>query len=238
MRMKYSKDEEACLLSHHEVQAALVRWLRRSALPLVYSEGFNQRVRIETGIPTAVGMVSLQEYVDVTLESDPPLADRCRALEQTSPPGIRLLGATDIPLSSPSLMGQPTILQYDFAWPHQTVIDPGRIKAAINTFLALSTLPVTRENSKARTPKDIRKYVLTAQLIKSTPLHVHVGVFFDQSGTIRMDEITTYVLGLDKTTTPLPVITRESILLNVNDSFVDPMDIVAVQSSHRSKVGK
>jgi len=86
MRIRYSKEEQACLLSHHEVQAALVRWLRRSNLSLAYSEGFNQRVRIETGIPTGVGMVSLQEYVDVILVADSPISDRTAALERTAPP--------------------------------------------------------------------------------------------------------------------------------------------------------
>ncbi len=228
MRMKYSKDEAACLLSHHEVQTALVRWLRRSALPLAYSEGFNQRVRIETGIPTSVGMISLQEYVDVFLESAPPLIERCRALERTAPPGLRFLAAADVPLATPSLMGQPAILQYDFCWPHHPAPGAEQLKAAMAAFLEQKNLPVKRENSKSHTPKDIRKYVLTAELTKHAPLHVHVGVFFDQSGTIRMDEILLYLFGLEKETALLPVITREAILLNVNGSFKDPME-AAVQ---------
>jgi hypothetical protein len=181
MRVRYSKEEEACLLSHHEVQAALVRWLRRSNLPLVYSEGFNQRVRIETGIPTGVGMVSLQEYVDVLLDVWSPVADRANALERTA-------------------------------------------------FMA------ERENSKSHAPKDIRKYVLTAQISTRTPLRAHVGVFFDQSGTIRMNEVITYIFGLDAKVAPMPVITRQSVLLNMSGAFVDPMDAVAqAVPPHRPK---
>lgn len=234
MRIRYSKEEEACLLSHHEVQAALVRWLRRSNLPLVYSEGFNQRVRIETGIPTAVGMISLQEYVDVILNAYSPLAERATALERTAPPGIRFLAAVDIPPESPSLMGQPLILRYEYAWPSPVQVDADHIKAAIAAFLALPELMVERENSKSRAPKDIRKYVLTAQVTTRTPLRVHVGVFFDQSGTIRMDEVVRYVLCLDPQSTPMPVITRQSLLLNVNGGFVDPMDVVSqTEPPHR-----
>jgi len=227
MRVRYSKEEEACLLSHHEVQAALVRWLRRSNLPLAYSEGFNQRVKIETGIPTGVGMVSLQEYVDVILETDSPIASRSVALERTAPPGLRFLAAVDIPLSAPSLMGQPMILRYEYAWPHKADINTEQLKAHIASFLALSTLSVERENSKSHAPKDIRKYVLTAQISTRTPLRAHVGVFFDQSGTIRMDEVITYIFGLDPANSPMPVITRQSVLLNMGGTFVDPMDVAA-----------
>jgi len=228
MRVRYSKEEEACLLSHHEVQSALVRWLRRSNLPLVYSEGFNQRVRLETGIPTAVGMVSLQEYVDVLLDAYSPIAERTAALERTAPPGLRFLAAVDIPPESPSLMGQPLILRYEYAWPSTATVDAEHIRASIVSFLALPELTVERENSKSRAPKDIRKYVLTAQVTTRTPLRVHVGVFFDQSGTIRMDEVVRHVFGIDASTASMPVITRQSVLLNVNGAFVDPMDVASL----------
>jgi radical SAM-linked protein len=227
MRIRYSKEEQACLLSHHEVQAALVRWLRRSNLPLVYSEGFNQRVRIETGIPTAVGMISLQEYVDVLLDAYFPIADRADALERTAPPGLRFLAAIDIPPESPSLMGQPLILRYEYAWLPAADVDAEQIKTSLTSFLALPALMVKRENSKSHAPKDVRKYVLTARVTTRTPLRVHVGVFFDQSGTIRMDEVVRYVLGIDPHSGPMPVITRQSVLLNMNGVFVDPMDVAS-----------
>ncbi|MEN6388718.1 MAG: TIGR03936 family radical SAM-associated protein [Candidatus Cryosericum sp.] len=234
MRIRYSKEEEACLLSHHEVQAALVRWLRRSNLSLAYSEGFNQRVRIETGIPTGVGMVSLQEYVDVILVADSPISDRTAALERTAPPGLRFLAAVDIPLSAPSLMGQPMILRYEYAWPHKADINVERMKDHIAAFLALPALSVQRDNSKSRIPKDIRKYVLTAQISTRTPLRAHVGVFFDQSGTIRMDEVIKHIFGLEPASSPMPVITRQSVLLNMGGAFVDPMD-VSTQLSQRQR---
>lgn len=238
MRVRYSKEEEACLLSHHEVQAAIVRWLRRSSLPLVYSEGFNQRVRIETGIPTGVGMISLQEYVDVLLDAWSPVADRAAALERTAPPGLRFLAAVDIPLTAPSLMGQPMILRYEYSWTQRADIDVEQLKAHIVSFLALPLLMVERENGKSRAPKDIRKYVLTAQVSTRTPLRTHVGVFFDQSGTIRMDEVVKHIFGLDVKVAPMPVITRQSVLLNMSGVFVDPMDIAAQTAPpHRPKNG-
>lgn len=236
MRIRYSKEEEACLLSHHEVQAALVRWLRRSNLPLIYSEGFNQRVRLETGIPTGVGMVSLQEYVDVLLDTYSPVTDRANALERTAPPGLRFLAAVDIPLTAPSLMGQPMILRYEYAWAHRADMDAEQMKAHMTSFLALPLLMAERVNSKSHAPKDIRKYVLTAQITTRTPLRAHVGVFFDQSGTIRMDEVIKYIFGLDAKVSPMPIITRQSVLLNMNNVFVDPMDVMAqTVPPHRPK---
>jgi len=55
-----------------------------------------------------------------------------------------------------------------------------------------------------------------------------VGVFFDQSGTIRMDEVVRHVFGIDASTASMPVITRQSVLLNVNGAFVDPMDVASL----------
>ncbi|HNW84204.1 MAG TPA: TIGR03936 family radical SAM-associated protein [Candidatus Cryosericum sp.] len=238
MRMQYSKDEEACLLSHHEVQTALVRWLRRSGLPVAYSEGFNQRVRIETGIPTGVGMESRAEYVDVILERWTPPPERAQAIRTTAPPGLTFQAAVDIPLATPSLMAQPLILRYDFAWSSQDAPSPDVLERSIAAFLACPELMVERESGKARAPKDIRRYVLTAQIATRTPLKATVGVFFDQSGTIRMDEVTGKVFGLAAGASR-PVVTRQSVLINMNGAFVDPMDAAALgRSPRRPKQGR
>jgi len=128
------------------------------------------------------------------------------------------------------------ILRYEYAWAHRADIDAEQMKACMTSFLALPMLMVERENSKSRAPKDIRKYVLTAQISTRTPLRAHVGVFFDQSGTIRMNEVITYIFGLGGKVAPMPVITRQSVLLNMSDVFVDPMDIVAhAVPPHRPK---
>ncbi len=51
-----------------------------------------------------------------------------------------------------------------------------------------------------------------------------------------MDEVIAHIFGLDAKVAPMPVITRQSVLLNMNDAFVDPMDILAQASPpHRSK---
>ncbi|HWQ21111.1 MAG TPA: DUF2344 domain-containing protein, partial [Clostridia bacterium] len=165
-----------------------------------------------------------------------PIADRAKALERTSPPGLRFLAAADVPLTAPSLMGQPMVLRYEYAWLHRADVDADRMKAHIASFLALTTLMVERENSKSRAPKDIRKYVLTAQISTRTPLRAHVGVFFDQSGTIRMDEVINHIFGLDASVGPMPIITRQSVLLDVNGTLVDPMDVGAqTLPAHKSK---
>jgi radical SAM-linked protein len=238
MRMQYSKDEEACLLSHHEVQTALVRWLRRSALPVAYSEGFNQRVRIETGIPTAVGMESRAEYVDVVLERWTPPLERAQALGSTAPPGLTFQTAVDIPVATPSLMAQPLILRYEFAWPRQDAPSADALEHGIAAFLACPEVMVERESGKSRAPKDVRRYVLTAQIVTRNPLKAAVGVFFDQSGTIRMDEVTGRVFGLP-VGAARPVITRQSVLINMNGAFVDPMDVTALnRPPRRTKPGR
>jgi hypothetical protein len=68
-------------------------------------------------------------------------------------------------------------------------------------------------------------------------MRVHVGVFFDQSGTIRMDEVVRHVLGVDTSTVPMPIITRQSVLLNINGTFVDPMDVTQLVTPTHHKGG-
>jgi len=129
------------------------------------------------------------------------------------------------------------ILRYEYAWPHKADINAERMKERITAFLALPALSVQRDNSKSQIPKDIRKYVLTAQISTRTPLRAHVGVFFDQSGTIRMDEVIKHIFGLDPASSPMPVITRQSVLLNMGGAFVDPMDVSTLLSQRQRSQG-
>jgi hypothetical protein len=51
-----------------------------------------------------------------------------------------------------------------------------------------------------------------------------------------MDEVVKYIFGLDANVAPMPVITRQSVLLNMSGVFVDPMDVMAqTVPSHRPK---
>ncbi len=64
-RVEYRKTEEVRFTSHLEIMRALERSLRRSGLPLAYSQGGTPHAKISSGPPLALGFTSAAEYVDL-----------------------------------------------------------------------------------------------------------------------------------------------------------------------------
>ncbi len=84
-RLRYAKEGRAIALSHLETMHALLRALRRSALPVSYSQGFNPRPRVSFGPACPVGIESETEFIDLELA------------ELLTPEAIRAAVAPELP---------------------------------------------------------------------------------------------------------------------------------------------
>jgi radical SAM superfamily enzyme YgiQ (UPF0313 family) len=87
-RLVYEKRGRARFLSHLEMLNVIQRALRRSALPLSFSEGFHPHPKISAGPSLAVGVEGFGEFFDVELldqvEPSPELLNRFL------PPGLSI----------------------------------------------------------------------------------------------------------------------------------------------------
>jgi hypothetical protein len=89
--VKFAKTGDARFLSHLDFMRLLERGLRRSGLPLRYTQGFNPHVRLSLNDALPVGVESLDERVLIHLESSlPPETVRDR-LANVMPAGIGVL---------------------------------------------------------------------------------------------------------------------------------------------------
>lgn len=68
LRMEIEKTGALSFLSHLDYVEALQRALRRSGLPVTYSQGFNPHMKVAFGAALAVGVSSSGEWVDVEVD--------------------------------------------------------------------------------------------------------------------------------------------------------------------------
>ena len=64
VRVLFQKDEPACYISHLDLMKALQRSLRRAALPVRYSEGFNPHIVLSILVPS-----NIQDRLNAALPS-------------------------------------------------------------------------------------------------------------------------------------------------------------------------
>ena len=119
VRVNYARSDAIRYTGHLDTQRVWERTLRRSRLPVAYSQGFNPQARIQIACALPLGFTSLCELMDFWLESELPLPAIQTALHGVLPPGIELLSIADIDLHQPALQTQVTSARYQ-----ATLFDP------------------------------------------------------------------------------------------------------------------
>ncbi|MGE5559777.1 MAG: TIGR03936 family radical SAM-associated protein [Chloroflexota bacterium] len=119
LRAQFSKGPEARFISHLDLMRSFERALRRTGLPVAYSEGFNPHPKIAFASAMPLGATSDAEYVDVVM-TDEVSPERFRdALNRQLPLGLRIVEARVVALHGQALMAgiDTTIWQATFPAP-------------------------------------------------------------------------------------------------------------------------
>ncbi|WP_010251644.1 TIGR03936 family radical SAM-associated protein [Acetivibrio cellulolyticus] len=93
IRARFIRGEEVKYISHLDMMKMFERALRRSRIPIYYSQGFNPHPQIVFGLPLSVGVTSDAEYVDFELSDDMEPKQFVEALNKQMPEGLKLTEA-------------------------------------------------------------------------------------------------------------------------------------------------
>jgi len=103
IRFRFRKGEEARFLSHLEIMRTFGRAARRAGIPIRYSQGFHPQPRLRIAWALPVGVCGEAEWGEMELERRGPLSEIEEGLNRYLPAGLELLGAEEVPSSSPTL---------------------------------------------------------------------------------------------------------------------------------------
>lgn len=93
VRLRYEKLGVMQFLSHLELLKTWEQLFRRAKIPMIYSEGFNPRPRMNFALPLAVGIQALHDYLEVEVEDG---FDIDRFLTMAMPPGLKVTEAKPV----------------------------------------------------------------------------------------------------------------------------------------------
>jgi hypothetical protein len=89
LRVRYSKTGRAACTSHLDAVRMWGRVIRRSGLPVAWSDGYVSRPRVHFGPPLPLGIESVAEYVDIRLDAVPG-GSPAELLSSFMPKGFRV----------------------------------------------------------------------------------------------------------------------------------------------------
>ena len=91
LRLLFEKTGNAVWISHLDLMRLFQRAFKRAGLPLTHTQGFNPRPSVSIALPLSVGVESVCELLDFTLDGETvPCEEICKRLNETLVPGVRV----------------------------------------------------------------------------------------------------------------------------------------------------
>ena len=155
----FEKGERIRHIGHLDIQRSVQRGLRRSGLPVAYSQGFNPHILITFAQALSTGACGKREIMDVTMAEEVSAEEFVARMNRAMPPEMQVREARAVDSKHPSLMGMVRAADYDL-----TIRDAAigaRLAEAIPAMMAKETIPALRKTKTKLTEVDIKPLILS-----------------------------------------------------------------------------
>ena len=185
VRVTYAKGGNLRFIGHLDTQRMFERALRRSKLPLRYTQGFNKHLRINLASALPLGFTSVAEMLDFWM-NEPLEPDLIRTrLTKSLPAEIKLLDVRLIENNLPSLQGSLAASEYEITFPDH--LSAGQIENSLEELLRGESIPITRRGKSIDLKPMILDYIFT-ETEKNQPL-LRIRMSSSASANARPDDL-------------------------------------------------
>ena len=153
----FEKGERIRHIGHLDIQRSVQRGLRRSGLPVAYSNGFNPHILITFASALSTGACGTREIMDVTMAEDVSAEEFLERMNKAMPPEMQLSEARVLEQKHPALMASLRAARYDLM-----IRDPEqaeKLAAAIPGMMAKETVMAMRKTKTALKECDIKPLI-------------------------------------------------------------------------------
>ena len=147
-------------IGHLDLMRAMQRALRRSGLPLCYSQGFNPHILLTFAAPLSVGMPGKREIMEVPLAEEMTAEVFLQKLSAALPPDLPCLSAHPVDDRHPAPMALLTAAEYEA----ELEAVPEGLAGAVARFLSQKEIPAVRKTKTGMKPCDIRPMIYDLSL--------------------------------------------------------------------------
>ncbi len=138
VRVFFEKKGKAYYISHLDLLRTMQRALKRSGLPVWYSEGFNPRIYLNFPLALSLGVEGCREAMDFYITAETSYENIITYMNSEMPDGLRVLSAA-----------APVHLNKDIGFAEYSAIYEGNdIGSAAEEFMSLEKIEVLKHSKK------------------------------------------------------------------------------------------
>lgn len=157
MIVAFEKTEQVRHIGHLDLMRSMQRALRRSGLPIKYSQGFNPHVVLSFASPLPVGASGAEELMDVAMQADVSIEDFAAQLTPAMADSLPLVRVRIVDDKHPALMAQLKTAEYVALLPQ--CAETETMAQAIESMLAMEEIIAIRKTKSGEKPCDIRPMI-------------------------------------------------------------------------------
>ena len=153
----FEKSERLRHIGHLDIQRFVQRGLRRSGLPVAYSNGFNPHILVTFASALSTGACGKREIMDVTLAEPVTEAEFLRRMNAAMPPDMQLTEARAVEDRHPALMASLRAASYDILIRDREAAD--RLFAALPAMMDRERILSVRKTKSGLREVDIKPLI-------------------------------------------------------------------------------
>lgn len=182
VRIRFRKDGSLRFVSHNDLMRCWDRLFRRACLPVRCSEGFHPKPRISSPLALALGIVGLEELIEVELTQEYSLETIHTRLAEESVEGLTILAVTRHPAKE-----RTEVAFVEYTCPLPEGAELLKIEARREELLASPSYRLTRKiPGKPDREVDLRPAI---DEIRVSASEVIVRLRVVTGGTARIEEV-------------------------------------------------
>lgn len=215
VRARFSKTGEASYISLLDLQRVFQRALKRSGIPVWYTQGFNPHIYMTFSAPLPLGQESVAECVDFKTEDENcDWTAAAQRLSECLPKGIDVLRIEPVRTDFSAIALARYEITYEPDWAQ-------RAARAYSSFAAASSAPVEKKGKRTVKMIDLKQYV-DVESARETADGFILSVFLPAGGelTVNPTLVTDYLKGLADLEGAVPRILRTALYTKNKEVFV------------------
>ena len=200
-------------IGHLDLMRAMQRALRRSGLPLCYSQGFNPHILLSFAAPLSVGMPGKREIMEVPIAEEMTAEQFLQKLSAALPPDLPCLEAHPVDDRHPAPMALLSAAIYEA----ELETAPEGLSAAIEKYLAQKEIPAVRKTKSGMKECDLRPMIYDLTLTGNT---LRMALALCEKATCKPELLLDSLFAFASLPRPRALITRTALLGEKDGAFV------------------
>ena len=190
LRLQITKEPGIRFISHLEYQRSIEKALRRSGIPVAYSEGFNPHMKLSFASALGVGVSADIEYMDMELAEKIPVSDVMARMNETSPQGFTVLDGRYVDPKAPKLMAIANYAVYTLRGPLKEDLSQDGLNAVLQRFNEAESVLYEKVSHKGKhrvRTIEVKNHVIEAihGNVKDGDVYLTVGIYQTGEGAIK-----------------------------------------------------